>query len=529
MNQNIYSAQNVNHAGDDLERKIYELENDLAAKNKLIAQLNERDEILSIVSELSSDYFFQISLADDSFSIDWIKGKFEEITGFSKDTITSLQKWITFIHPEDVEIVKNATSKILSNQISQTEYRFKCKSGDIKWIRDLTYPVWCDKQKKVTKIIGAVKDITGEKNLKEKLINSEQKFRTLVEKAPNIIVILNSENKIEFLNRTFYGVNPNTVVGKSAFDYVEPGYHDMIKKIHADVFETGKTLMYEVSAEVANGKKNYFETLVGPIENNGKVNKIILISSDISERKKVEEKLLSYSSELKTSNASKDKFFSIIAHDLRSPFTGILGNLEILHDSIDTSSKDEIQMMVGESLTSARNTFSLLINLLEWSRMQTGSFPLKLININLFNLAESTIQLFADTVEKKRIKVEIDIDNKLEVRADENMMLSVFRNLISNAVKFTNEGGLINIFSKSEVDNITVCIEDNGIGIGKEDLKKLFRTDIHYSIPGTDDEKGTGLGLILCNEFIERQRGKIWVESKKNEGSTFYFTLPASN
>ena len=100
---------------------------------------------------------------------------------------------------------------------------------------------------------------------------------------------------------------------------------------------------------------------------------------------------------------------------------------------------------------------------------------------------------------------------------------------LPNAVKFSNEGGLINIFSKSEVDNVKVCIEDNGIGTGKEDLKKLFRSDIHYSIPGTNIEKGTGLGLILCNEFMERQGGKIWVDSKQYEGSTFYFTLPVSN
>jgi len=529
MNQNNYSEQKLLEGEDNLEQKICELENELASKNALIEQLKEQDEILNIVSKLSSDYFFQISLTDDSFLIDWIEGKFEEITGYSKDAITSLQKWMSLIHPEDVEIIKMATSKILSNQKSTTEYRFICKSGDIKWNRDYTYPVWCDKQKKVVKIIGAVKDITEERKLKESLINSEQKFRTLVEKAPNIIIILDRDGKIEFLNRTLSGLNTDAVIGKSAFDYIEPRYHDMVKEKYVEVFKTGKTLRYEVSTEVANGKKVYFETLVGPIERDGKVNKIILISSDISERKKAEEKLLSYSNELKTSNATKDKFFSIIAHDLRSPFTGILGNLELLHSSIETCSKDEIEIMVGESLTSARNTFSLLINLLEWSRMQTGNFPLEPTNISLFNLTESTIQLFDDIIVKKRIKVCIDIDNKLEVRADENMMLSVFRNLVSNAVKFSNEGGLINIFSKSEVDNVKVCIEDNGIGIGKEDLKKLFRSDIHYSIPGTNDERGTGLGLILCNEFMERQGGKIWVDSKQYEGSTFYFTLPDSN
>ena len=235
--------------------------------------------------------------------------------------------------------------------------------------------------------------------------------------------------------------------------------------------------------------------------------------------KKSEQKLHNYLNELKELNSSKDKLFSIIAHDLRGPFTGILGNLDLLNESISSYSKEESQNMIRDSLKCAKDAYLLLENLLEWSRLQIGSLQVDLKNLKLFCLAESAIQLFATAISHKKINIIIDIDKNIQVYADEYMVFSIFRNLISNAIKFSNGYGSIIISSKYERDFVTTYIEDSGIGISNEDKKKLFCPDTHYSTHGTDQEKGTGLGLILCKEFVEKNGGRIWVESEIGKGS----------
>ena len=388
---------------DKLQHIIGSVKQDLAVENDLAIKLCEENQILEIVSELTSDYFFQLSVDDGSFSIDWIKGKFEEITGYPKSLITDLQKWILCIHPDDVDIINNATANVLSNQRSVTEYRFKSKSGAIKWLRDYTCPVWDEKQKRVTKIIGAVKDVT--------------------------------------------------------------------------------------------------------------------------DTKEAEEKLLNYSNKLKSINSSKDKLFSVIAHDLREPFTGIVGNLELLSESILSFPLEESRDMIQDALKCAKDAYSLLENLLEWSRIQTGKSKVNITDFNLLFVVDSALKIFSSLISNKKINIINIIDENLNVRADEYMTFSVFRNLISNAVKFSNAKGKIIISSKSEKDFVKICVEDSGIGISNENLIRLFCTDTHYSTPGTENEKGTGLGLILCKEFVEKNGGKIWVESEIGKGSRFCFTL----
>jgi signal transduction histidine kinase len=241
--------------------------------------------------------------------------------------------------------------------------------------------------------------------------------------------------------------------------------------------------------------------------------------------KKSEHELLHYSKELNTLNASKDKLFSIIAHDLREPFTGIVGNLELLNDSISSFTKEETQSMVQDSLECARNAYMLLENLLEWSRIQKGNSLAEPTNLQICSLAESAVKLLTTAISSKKISVINNIEKHLQILADERMILSVFRNLISNAIKFCPTGGKILISSRLESDIVTICVEDNGIGISNEDVKKLFCKDTYYTTPGTNNERGTGLGLILCKEFVEKNNGKIWVESEIGKGSRFIFTL----
>ncbi|OGV06545.1 MAG: hypothetical protein A2499_00410 [Stygiobacter sp. RIFOXYC12_FULL_38_8] len=232
--------------------------------------------------------------------------------------------------------------------------------------------------------------------------------------------------------------------------------------------------------------------------------------------------------ELKISNATKDKFFSIIAHDLRSPFQGILGVVELLTNEIDSLSKSEIANFSHKLRYSLTKQYELLSDLLEWARLQTGNIEAIPEIIPLSSQVEMVIDSLKLLANQKDITIENAVDDETEVYSDHELLRIVLRNLISNSIKFTKPGGLISISAKRKEIYSEVTISDTGVGIAKEALDKIFRIDVHYSTEGTAKEKGTGLGLILCKEIIERQKGKIWAESNLNKGSKFTFVLPST-
>jgi signal transduction histidine kinase len=225
-------------------------------------------------------------------------------------------------------------------------------------------------------------------------------------------------------------------------------------------------------------------------------------------------------------NATKDKFFSIIAHDLRNPFNGVIGFSELLLKGIDKLPHEKIVKYIEFIHAASKTGSSLLDNLLQWSRAQTGRISYEPIKISLVTIAEETIQLLDSDAKRKNISIEQQISHDVVIFADENMVKTIFRNLISNSIKFTNLKGNISLKSEIIGSYVEITISDNGVGIAQENLEKLFRADINLSTRGTDKESGTGLGLLLCKEFVEKHNGKIWVESEVGIGSNFKFTLP---
>ena len=225
-------------------------------------------------------------------------------------------------------------------------------------------------------------------------------------------------------------------------------------------------------------------------------------------------------------NASKDKFFSIIAHDLRNPIAGFLNLTDILSENFNSFSEKESKEFIDIMNQASKQLYNLLENLLHWSRSQTGSIPFEPKYIVLKRVVDNTIDLLMMNIENKKLKIFIKIDDQCHVYADENMVTTVIRNLVSNAIKFSNNGDSITIRADLQDSFVEISVIDNGVGMKKDDQEKLFRIDLHHTTNGTSDEKGTGLGLILCKEFIERNGGKISVESDLNKGSTFKFTLP---
>jgi signal transduction histidine kinase len=225
-------------------------------------------------------------------------------------------------------------------------------------------------------------------------------------------------------------------------------------------------------------------------------------------------------------NKQKDKFFSIIAHDLRGPFNGFLGLTELLAEDIDDMEKEEIQFAAVNMRSSANNLNSLLENLLEWSRMEQGLIPFDPKENILLPVVNECVATLEASANKKEIKIQAEIQEGISVFADNNILHAVIRNILSNAVKFTPKGGTITIQGKEDDKNTTISIKDSGIGMDAKILENLFQLDVKTNRTGTDDEPSTGLGLILCKEFVEKHGGQIWVESEENKGSTFYFSFP---
>lgn len=240
------------------------------------------------------------------------------------------------------------------------------------------------------------------------------------------------------------------------------------------------------------------------------------------------EKLKKQNNELQELNKTKDKFFSIIAHDLKSPFNSLINLTFLLKERNDKLEDDRKKVLLGAVYQSSTRIYNLLENLLLWSRSQTGrmSYKPELIKIN--KIIEESISLLQETAQNKNIGIRTQIVPNLIVNADKNMVSIVVNNLLSNAIKFTHPNGEVVISIKKEKTDkrkIRLSITDNGVGISQKNIKKIFRIGENFSTEGTQNEKGTGLGLVLCKEFVEKNNGNIWVKSVENEGTTFYFTL----
>jgi len=257
---------------------------------------------------------------------------------------------------------------------------------------------------------------------------------------------------------------------------------------------------------------------------------LIFVSEQIAqviERKQNSVQLKEYAQKLKEANLTKDKFISIIAHDLKSPFQGLLGYSQILTTEYSSLPEEEKLFFIKSIDEISKNAFSLLEDLLTWSRLQTGKMEVNLETFNLLENLSPTISLLEQTALNKEIKLICSVDKQITVNADKNMLCTIIRNLISNGIKFTNKGGTISLTASADENFVKISVEDTGVGIDEDRLLKLFSIDKSLSTRGTADEEGTGLGLLLCKEMVEKQGGEIHVESTLGEGSKFTFNLPA--
>jgi PAS domain S-box-containing protein len=382
-------------------------------------------------------------------------------------------------------------------------------------------------------VVAAGREMTQRKQAEELLRLSEEKYRLLVQYSSDPIFSYNTDETYRFVNDAFanpLGRKPQDIIGKTPFDIFPPDEAEKRLRLVRQVFQTGEKGEIEVKVITVDNKEKYFITIVDPIKDlEGKILWITCISKDITQRKKAEEELRLKNEQLRAINAEKDKFFSVVAHDLRGPMNGFLGLTGIMAEDIESLSSAELKEIATTMRSSAVNLYRLIENLLEWSKMQRGTITFEPQPLFLKSVLTKSIELVKGAAYKKEIELRINIPEHAVVYADIHMLETIVRNLLSNAIKFSNKSGVIEIStSKTENKMMRIEVKDNGIGMGTELVSKLFSLTENTKRKGTEGEPSTGLGLIICKEFVEKQGGQIWAESIEEEGSSFIFTLPQS-
>ncbi len=390
-------------------------------------------------------------------------------------------------------------------------------------------------QGKVTNAIIQEIDITERKQAEAALLKSKQQYDDLVAKIPVGVYILHTK--------------PD---GAFALDYASPRMAEMLglsveslladnqtifKAIHPDDVDGFKTLSQDgiyqhrpfnwTGRIVADGntKWMHFRSTPEPLENGDTLWHGLIV--DITERKQAENEINLKNEELSNLVAEKDRFISIIAHDLRNPFNVLLGLTHLLDEDLPNLTPDDIHKMVTALRGTTLSVYNLLENLLEWSLIKRGNTSFNPKAFILQNKMDEFLLPVLELANKKKIEISYCVPDDLEVYADKSMMSSIIRNLASNAVKFTPKNGKVFLSAQVNGDqNIEISVKDTGIGMKKSILDKLFNIDRNNNRRGTEGESSSGLGLIICKELVEKHGGKIRVESKVGKGSTFYLTLP---
>ena len=418
-----------------------------------------------------------------------------------------------------------------SNINTNHEFKDAVRFNNGKIIERYSHPEVMD-----GKIVGHVwsyKDITDIISTEMQLSQEKDFLQALMDYIPDTIYFKDIKSRFTRINKAeaaLLGIdNPEDAIGKTDFDYFEPDHAKTAFEDEQNIMFNKKGIIAKVERIKREGKDYIWltATKVPIFDKNNNVIGIVGISRDITASKLDEEKLRKYSEELNELNQSKDKFFSILAHDLRSPLSPLLGLAEILTRDFDTLSYEEIKEFSRDIHDAIKSQFNLLENLLSWSRMQTGKMECKPVEIKIFEKVNSVISLLKGNARDKNLTIRDMVDPELLVFADADMLNSILQNLISNAIKFTYPEGEIKILSKDDGNFTEIIVEDNGIGIKQKDLINIFGLNC-FTTYGTNKEKGTGLGLIICKEMAERNGGTIRVESEYKKGSKFILSLPKS-
>ena len=466
------------------------------------------------------------AITEKQGKIRFINPKFTELFGFKKEEIPSIEVWFkkTYTNPVLRKIAYSQWQKLQTRETSNTiskkqknEYLLFSKDGARHIVE-----IYLEKNENLNFII--FRDITKER----KDLLEIKKLSEAIYQNPASIVITDHRGIITFVNPKFTeitGYLPEEVIGRNPriqqSGLVEPAIYDELWHTLA----SGKTWHGEFINKKKNGETYWEKATIAPILNeDGTKANYIAIKEDITEKRKAMEELVRSEQALQEANATKDKFFSIIAHDLRNPIGSIKNLAEILMKQA-TLNEDQHQFIQHIQTLSA-NTVALLEDLLNWARSQSGQLNCHPQYFNVSQEIDQAKESLKDLAIQKNITLTVLMQQTVQAYGDTKLFQTIVRNLISNAVKFTHEGGILTIKNQTSEDAIKITIADNGVGIASDRIPDHFHVEKNYSTPGTANETGTGMGLPLCKEFVTKMGGEIWIESQPGKGTYISFTIP---
>jgi len=420
------------------------------------------------------------------------------------------------------------TGKMLSIEEKETH-----PDGSETWVSTVKLPLQ-DNEGNIIGTFGISKDITDKQSLENENLFKQLLLENIIENIPDQVYYKDRNSKFVLCNTPVAVLagctSEKDLLGKSDFDF-HP--HHLAQQYYNDeqaIMDKGEKLL-DYEEQIINKKTGELHWNLSskvPVRDaGGKVIGLAGINRDITARKKTEEEINLKNELLVTINAEKDKFFSIIAHDLKGPLSAFLDATQILTEGIQNMSLEEIKDITITMKDSASNIYGLLENLLEWSRLKRGMMNFDPGIINLKKIITGCLEVLKESASKKEIRITSYLPDNIEIYADSHMLETVLRNLVSNAIKFTPKSGEISLTATAtEGNTIEIKVSDNGIGMPGALIYKLFLLNEKTNRLGTEGELSSGLGLLLCKEFIDKHGGKIWVESEEGKGSTFSFTIP---
>ncbi|TVQ07812.1 MAG: PAS domain-containing sensor histidine kinase [Bacteroidetes bacterium] len=509
------------------ELQVYQIELELQ-NEELKRSSEELDKSHKRFTDLFEHAPIGYFLLSESFSILNVNQSATIMLNLAKGNIIG-KAFPKFIHPDFQDIFYFLSREVLeSGNLLTEEIKIRTGHGEefyvqLQCIRDT------DLSTKANRIRLVMIDISERKSIEKEL----KRFRAALDSTDDNIFL------IDYNTTHFIDVNDSASrnLGYSREEFLDLKLVDINPKFNDEfITDLRNTHLNEmdknVTIELDYCKKD--GTLVN-LEVYLKATRIddekiiVAIARDISERKKNQNKLAQYAKELEEINTGKDKFLSIISHDLRGPFLGLKGYTQMLIEEYDMLEKEEILDYLGKVHESSKDLYTLVDNLLKWSRLELGKIPFEPMVFNLHLELESLMKLLTGIAAKKGIKLHNKIQKDLYSFADRLMLISIIQNLVGNAIKFTRKNGWVKVSSTTSGDIITIIVEDNGVGMTDDIKDKLFTLDKGHTSRGTSGEKGTGFGLIIAKEMVKKMGGDIAVESEPMKGTKFSFTLKKSD
>lgn len=382
-------------------------------------------------------------------------------------------------------------------------------------------------------VIPLRKQIRLKQEATEALRNSEANLQTIIYTIPDYVWLKSPDGVFLTCNKMFtrfFGASEQEIIGKTDYNFVEKELADFFRANDMNAVREKRPVVNEEWITLADGERILLETIKTPVYNsNGLLIGVLGIGRDITARHNTENEIREKNEQLLKIQIEKDKFFSVIVHDIKTPFNSFLGLTDYLSQELVNLPQDELREVASALKSSAENLHILLEDMLVWARMERGMIPYNPREVLLAPVLKESTEPLLELASSKNIELNCEVEPYETVYADRYLLQTILRNLISNALKFTRAGGKVEVFAVKKAGMLEISVKDSGIGIAPEMKENLFKFMSVNNRKGTDGEPSTGLGLVVCKDFAEKMGGTLNVESVPDSGSRFYFTIPANH